>query len=172
VAPWNNVEYEITNRTSGKSPLINDVPLIFYHFHALEFFCPVLMIVSRQSSYLFSESVLRCCYYPYLLALNDVIFQIRKVLPGFSEGLNKDNLIQPWMTLIAHKTSAEIIKQAGINHRIMSLDDTWNSYCSDQVVTKICVDDHFTQNAAANRRLDRIAYIQALKDKVITTLAV
>jgi hypothetical protein len=167
VAPWNNVQYEITNRTGGMPPLINDVPLIFYHFHALEFFCPILMIVSRHSSYLFSESVLNCCCYPYLLAIHDVVLQVGKILPGFSEGLNKDNLVQPWMTLIAHKTSSEIIMNAGINHRIMPLDETWDCYCSDQIITKICLDDQSAQNAASNKLFERIACIQATKDIIL-----
>lgn len=166
VAPWNNVQYKISNRTSGMPPLINDSPLIFYHFHALEFFCPELMIVSRHSSYLFSESVVRYCYYPYLLAIHDVISQIREILPGFSEGLNRDNLMQPWMTFIAQRASAEIIRNAGINNRIMPLDNTWGCYCSDQVVTKTRTDDHSAQYAAAKRRLERIAHIQAAKDKI------
>lgn len=154
VAPWNNIQYAITNDISGTPPLVNGKALIFYHFHALEFYCPTLVIVSKHAVYPLSESVLNYCYYPYLLAINEAISKIRQIVPGFSEGLNKDNIFQPWMTFIAPKASAEIIRNAGINHRVIQLDDTWECYCSSQVIAKATMDDFSEQNAEVENQAD------------------
>ncbi len=85
VAPWNFSRYSIY-RSSDGSILIDGTPLIFYHFHQMQ-------ILSNGRFNRLSEEYRveglepDCIYKIYENALISSLAEIRKVFPGFNEGM-------------------------------------------------------------------------------------
>jgi hypothetical protein len=71
VAPWNVAQYTVARGDDG--PLVNGVPVVFYHYHALrvvEVAWPVGLIADPAEGYRFPRTVKSLLYRPYLRALS------------------------------------------------------------------------------------------------------
>ncbi len=84
VAPWNFAQYSIEGR--GGRLYVDDVPLIFYHFHQFRIlsnghFYRASSIYSEQES--FPDDV----YLPYISAIRQAMAQVRAVGPSFEAGV-------------------------------------------------------------------------------------
>jgi hypothetical protein len=83
LAPWNVSEYRLGTR--GGRPMVDDDPVIFFHYHGLR--------LRRDGShrlappgYLIPSDARRLMYEPYLAALARAAATIRKVDPAFHAG--------------------------------------------------------------------------------------
>ena len=101
VAPWNVANYTLSER--GGRPYVDGVPVVFFHFHALQLFRPSarfaggrrrhgLRPVSSQrmlwrSTYPRSELEESLLWSPYFDALQEALELMLTVDPGFREGL-------------------------------------------------------------------------------------
>ncbi len=84
LAPWNGMRYDI--RAENGRILVDDEPLIFYHFHGLKLFGfglydPVLLGRGYGDM---PRAALRLLYAPYLRALRDAERRLQAVDPGIT----------------------------------------------------------------------------------------
>ena len=93
LAPWNVANYRLSER-DGR-PWVDDVPVVFYHFHSLKLshrFASSSATVSGPRALLWSSryprstAEERLIWEPYLGALSRALELIRTVEPGFAEG--------------------------------------------------------------------------------------
>lgn len=78
VAPWNVQRY-----TVSAGPMINDVPLVFYHFHNLGWCTDDSFLLDR---YRLSRNVIDLLYRPYIAVLKQCLLDVRRFIPGFEMG--------------------------------------------------------------------------------------
>lgn len=86
VAPWNNMQYRYSTNENG-AVMVNDVPLVFYHFHALFFSHPRYVVFSRLTAHRFKLSLISFCYLPYIKQLHAAFERLWNIYPGFDFGL-------------------------------------------------------------------------------------
>lgn len=85
VAPWNYAQYSISQNVQGQIT-VNDMPLIFYHFHQFELLDNGRY--DRLSTFYTSEHLEPTAIYEaYEKTLKSVLESVRAVSPGFSVGL-------------------------------------------------------------------------------------
>ncbi len=133
VAPWNHEQYRYSVNKQGML-LVNDTPLIFYHFHALAFCSPEIIIPAKHIGYPLTEEILRLCFLPYIFALSRGITAVRLIINGFSFGLGEKNLLTTAHTFLAKKELAPVLKQSVVLHSVIHLDNNWDCYCSPQML--------------------------------------
>jgi hypothetical protein len=78
VAPWNVQQYKI-----GPGPVVNDIPLIFYHFHHLIWYADNSF---NLGLYKLSGDVISQIYMPYLSQLERSLKQVQFHHEGFNLG--------------------------------------------------------------------------------------
>ncbi len=83
VAPWNAARYTL-NQENGTIK-VNDLPLIFYHFHALALVNDWIGIADKWS-YSIPVNYYKRVYRPYFAALKNALSEIRQVAPSFHKG--------------------------------------------------------------------------------------
>lgn len=86
VGPWNYANYKIVEHDA--SIFINDVELIFYHFHSFRML-ENDKYVAMPSIYLDGNSIPDCIYTRYNISLLEARKLINSVSPSFSEGIEK-----------------------------------------------------------------------------------
>ncbi len=101
VAPWNNLRYSYSLDNNGLLQT-DEVPLIFYHFHALYFSHPRYVVLSKLLAHKFPLSLIRHCYLPYIISLHTALELIWAVLPNFRCSLY-GNIFSPQHTAIIYK---------------------------------------------------------------------
>lgn len=83
--PWNYANYRI--RDVGGQVWVDDVPLVFYHFHSYRIL-PDGRSVPMPAVYMEGVVFPKPIYERYDLALMESLATIRKVAPGFSYGID------------------------------------------------------------------------------------
>lgn len=78
VAPWNVQQYRI-----DEGPFVNDIPVVFYHFHALRWLAEHTFDLS---TYFLSDKAVQYLYMPYLDALQAALDSVRRIDERFSKG--------------------------------------------------------------------------------------
>ena len=138
VAPWNHEQYSFC---VGKDAVvtIDGFPLIFYHFHALFYSDPDVIIPAKHVHYPLNIDVLKYCYLPYLAALDEATHKLSQILPGFYFGLNTGppNIQQ---TFIMRREKVGHFGDISGTHARIALNQAWDCYCSEQ----------FKQSSASN----------------------
>jgi hypothetical protein len=117
LAPWNISQYRIHDR-DGRA-MVNDVPLVFYHFHSLKLLrAPSRLIeavrivrgrssrersrIAWSSAYSVRDEQLRLILEPYLASLARALQIVRGVEPGFDEGFEESrDGARRWMPSVA-----------------------------------------------------------------------
>ncbi len=135
VAPWNHDQYAYS-LSPGGNPLVNGLPLIFYHFHSFVFVAPDIAVPDKLVGYPLPEQVLHLCLVPYLGALQRAIAAIRQIEPNFNAGLRDKIEVTLQHTVVARKELADTLRAAGFSHRLLHLDSEWDCYCSAQVINQ------------------------------------
>ncbi len=79
VAPWNVQQY----RVLGEGPSVNDIPVVFYHFHGLQWLSEHTFDLSQ---YVLPDEAVRYLYMPYLDALQASLESVRRIDERFSKG--------------------------------------------------------------------------------------
>lgn len=95
VAPWNQTGFQID--ISNGVPLINNIPVMFYHYHSFRHIAPGCAVPAKNA-YNYSFSSLRIFSVPYLETLERVGKRVQALCPDFqwmftSESLQKDTCI-------------------------------------------------------------------------------
>ena len=81
VAPWNVKRYKI-----GMQPSVDDVPIVFYHFHALWWLAEHTFDLSR---YYLPDKAIQYIYFPYLDALKEALMIVRRIDARFARGFKE-----------------------------------------------------------------------------------
>lgn len=79
VAPWNIQQYQV-----APLPSVNDVPVIFYHFHDFTIHTDWTFDYGDLP---LSKKVKEYLYKPYIRALQQNLEEIQKIVPSFSAGM-------------------------------------------------------------------------------------
>ena len=131
VGPWNHDQYIIRENESGEA-LVNDLPIIFYHFHALRFVNPEIIVPVEHLHYPMNLLVLQVCYLPYILALSRGIQTLKAILPEFECGLRSEGNISPGHILWAKARFAEALKAKSLPQVPIRMNAEWNCYCPEE----------------------------------------
>jgi len=86
VAPWNISKYDI--KQNGGEIFIDDVKLIFYHFHTLKIIAPDKFQLAT-SFYKFSKKDSELIYAPYMAELKTVMDRVKSIDPAFNYGYSE-----------------------------------------------------------------------------------
>lgn len=135
VAPWNHEQYNFSRGANG-IPLVDGVPLIFYHFHALSFVLSQdIVLPVKHLNYPVSYDVLTICFSPYLEALQSAFASVRTCFPDFQYGIDPcTSQLTQQHTFVAKKYLAGALRSAGAQHPILPLDPIWDYYFSSQML--------------------------------------
>jgi len=87
LAPWNNLQYDYSVDVC-KQVSVNNQPVIFYHFHGLQFAHTNYVVLSKIFAHKFTLEIIRCFYLPYVKSLHCALNLVRHVMPGFEFGLS------------------------------------------------------------------------------------
>ena len=131
VAPWNHDQYEYRSDTES-SVLINDHPLIFYHFHGLAFVTPHLIIPAVHYHPL-TEEIIRYLFLPYIHALTRGISEVQSVLSDFTFGIIEENQLTTAHTFLVRNFLTPDIKSGKIPQSPVPFDRDWDCFCSPQI---------------------------------------
>ena len=82
VAPWNTQNYRLHQRDSAV--WIDDVPLIFFHFHQFKPLGPKRFDLAQR--YRLSRQQIDLIYRPYIAAIQQTIQRVAQVAPNFNAG--------------------------------------------------------------------------------------
>jgi len=87
IAPWNYAQYHFGKALNG-SPMVEGTPLIFYHFHQLQFLDNGKF--DRLSSFYTCEKPEPSEIYEiYEVALKKCLLEVRDIIPDFKNGLKR-----------------------------------------------------------------------------------
>jgi len=113
LAPWNVSRYRIHER--GGEVMVDDVPLVFYHFHSLKLFrtpsrfvdaaragtAQISQVLRRRawsSAYSVEGEELRLIWEPYLASLRRAFQIIRGIEPAFDAGfVDEKDIARRWL---------------------------------------------------------------------------
>jgi len=151
VGPWNHIQYRFSFDPNSNNLLVNGVPVVFYHFHALTFVEPGLVIPSRYVTNPQRLDILRLCFLPYINALCKIIEKIRTLLPDFTFGLTNKGVLNDKHTFLAKRDINLILKHQGIPQCMIPLDGEWNCYCSSKLTDFSIHVDRINNLVNANR---------------------
>lgn len=133
VAPWNQGKYTFSLSGSG-SPLVNGVPIVFYHFHAFTFLTPQIVLPAKDLHYPVPAFAVALCVIPYLDCLENMLKLVRGIVPGFNEGLFRDMMLTDRHSFLARHEIADDLRRGGITHAAVDLKNGWEFYLSGQTI--------------------------------------
>lgn len=132
LAPWNHGQYELSRDPSGRT-LINETPLVFYHFHSLAFVTPELVLPIKHLTYALTMSLLEDCFLPYIEALLVGVERVHSVLPDFSFGLQTADLLSVRHTVVARTGLRGDLAKAGYPNPPFALTGELDCHYSAQL---------------------------------------
>lgn len=86
LAPWNASQYTIRSEPEGV--VVDNKPLIFYHFQGLRIY-PDMTFLASSSEYDLSATLRAAVYEPHYAELRKAYADLRRIEPGFSAGLTQ-----------------------------------------------------------------------------------
>ncbi len=136
VAPWNNLQYRYT-LDSGGSVMLDNLPLIFYHFHALYIAHPRYVVLSKILAHKFPVRLVEYCYLPYVQALHRAIEQVWSVLPDFMCGL-EGRFLEQLAAIIFRPEQVDFVGSADCStaQRLLSLGADYSLLLTNQILTE------------------------------------
>ncbi|MDH5740469.1 MAG: FkbM family methyltransferase, partial [Nitrospira sp.] len=150
VGPWNHDRYDF--RLSKESRvLIDDRPVIFYHFHSLKLVVPGLVLPVAHAHYPLTLECLRYCFVPYLRALADGHRNVQSIVPAARWGFDDALDIAPQLTILARSSLQERLSDQVNGRQRISLNEEWDAYCSEQIIGRKEVDGLVGQNVSTAR---------------------
>ncbi len=124
LGPWNHEQYVFTG-TGGK-PLVNGLPVVFYHFHALTQVSRQVFLPSKHAHYPITESVLRYCYLPYFHELSKATLDLINIQPSFTEGLS-DTVPKDFLFAAHIDVNVKFDESTGL-YDLLELDPEWRCF--------------------------------------------
>ncbi len=135
LGPWNQEQYVFQKNIFGKT-LVNELPVIFYHFHALRFVNPEIIIPVDHLHYPMNLLVLEHCYVPYILALSNSLQVLKTVMPSFDCGLRSEETISVNHIIFGKACLADALKAQAIPQTPIRMHPDWDCYCPEQIKGK------------------------------------
>jgi len=90
IAPWNVDQFDI--QLDNGRILVEEAPLIFYHFHSLRIISPESFRLAYR--FYIRDDVARLIYRPYTRALTSAMESIRRVRPSFHFAFSKPGIVE------------------------------------------------------------------------------
>ena len=171
VGPWNHDQYQITRSSEGQV-LVDRTEIVFYHFHSFKLASPELALPVAYAHYPLTLAGLRYCCVPYVHALEKAHRSVAQIVPNARWGCEESMTMSPHTTYIAQRSLRERVATLVSGHRLMSLTESWDAYCSDQVIDSNEADrvPHSISSQVSDRRLPSIdASAKAEKDLSMTS---
>ena len=134
VGPWNHIQYDFSFGPNNNRVLVNNVPLVFYHFHSLTFVEPLVIIPSKYITNPLTKDILSLCFLPYIKTLSQTIETVRALLPDFTFGLINNAVLNYKHTFLAAQDINSNMDCAPVPQCLIPLDEEWNCYCSAQLI--------------------------------------
>ncbi len=125
VAPWNHEQYGFDQNASG-SVLVNNIPLVFYHFHALVLPTPEIIVPIKHVIYSFTKDILSLCVVPYAESLSNALKLVRSIIPNFSFGYGETEGLTIDHTFVVKKDF--VVPDELIANSLSHLEGDWNYY--------------------------------------------
>lgn len=99
VAPWNIENYRLEKR--AQTVWVDDVPLIFYHFHQFRPLSPHRFDLLQR--YPLTRRQIDLVYRPYIAAMQDTIRQVNQIVPDFTAGYFRRDIQMEFKRLIKRR---------------------------------------------------------------------
>lgn len=116
VAPWNHDQYAF--RSQNEQVLVDGKPLIFYHFHSLLMFSSDIIVPVGYPQYNpVRQDVLELCVVPYINSLVEGLCRMRKILSGFSFGLQSGTPVPSDRTVLCRGAALDELRQLAMANR-------------------------------------------------------
>ena len=135
IAPWNHEQYRIRRGKEGKV-LIDDLPLVFYHFQSFTFVTPDLVVPAKHADYPLTTPLLLHCFLPYLRALEQAFDKVRTVDPEFAYGMSTENVLTTAHTFFCRSKLVPMLQKSGdcITQKSIDLAYDWSCFVSPQLL--------------------------------------
>lgn len=133
VAPWNHIQYSFGTDKTG-CPTIDGRPLVFYHYHSLQFVTPDVVIPAGFTDYPISEQIVKLCFVPYLDALTQAIGAAKSIVPDFAFGLFNNGILSTQHTFIARHGMEQELRNGGVTQVRIPMRSNWDCYSSRQLL--------------------------------------
>ena len=137
VAPWNHIQYKIQYDYKNNVITVNELPLIMYHFHSLQFINPNFILPTKYVAYPLTEDILRYIYLPYIIELEKKIELVKSILPDFMFGLESDYPISSYHALLVKQELSSDIENYCLPYKKIELDNKWVGYFSCQYKSEL-----------------------------------
>lgn len=135
VAPWNNLNYSCAS--DGEQVTVDGLPLVFYHFHALQFVSPLYVLLSKIALHRLSTEIVLHCYLPYIRSLFAATESLRRILPGFSHGLYGPlSLYSAAIMVDADSVELSVAGAGNVQADIVRLDERFSLLVTPQIVPR------------------------------------
>lgn len=131
VAPWNQIQYRFATDPSG-SVSVDGMPVVFYHFHAFDFFSPDVIVLAKHG-YTLTNDVVHYCYFPYILNISKMVDLILRLSPDFNFGLYVNGILSDNHAYVIKKQYIHVVNSLGISGDNFELDNMWTCYCASQI---------------------------------------
>ncbi len=132
LGPWNHDQYRFRKDGNGL-PWVNDVPVIFYHFHSFTQVTADVALPVKHPHYPLPWSTLTLFFVPYLRVLEQAARQITTVFPQGTWHLSPEQPVTSQHTFLIRGLKGEELDTPRLSHERVRLDDEWDCMCSNQV---------------------------------------
>ena len=133
VGPWNHDQYRI-DQDDNHLPWVNDVPAIFYHFHAFAQVDADVALPVKHPHYPLPWAALKLFFIPYLRTVDAMAQQVLAVFPQSIWHLSPEQPVTARHTVLVRRSRVEAMGTAWPSHERIMLDDEWECMCSNQVI--------------------------------------
>ncbi|KAF0219360.1 MAG: family 2 glycosyl [Geobacteraceae bacterium] len=164
VAPWNQEQYAFTVNEQGLV-MVNDTPLVFYHFHGLTFVTPDVVIPVKYLQYTLTEELLHLVFLPYIQAMTEAAVSVRAIQKEFTDGMVNQNSLADLHTFLARHHMAETIRKFATEHAQLPLNDEWDYYASTHQYRPTEGDDPWDRSAGKLNDLGKQFWEQGEKKR-------
>ena len=139
VAPWNHERYHF-RRGAGASILVDETPLVFYHFQSFTFVSPDVVLPAKHTDYPLTKTLLLLCFIPYLNALAAARQIVLRFFPEFTAGLFNKNALTSDHTALCRQELIPLLKNSGVvfKQEPVLLDAEWMCVVSSQLKDRDC----------------------------------
>lgn len=133
VGPWNHDQYRFQKDENGL-PWVNEVPVIFYHFHSFTQVTDDVALPVKHAHYPLPWTALTYCFTPYLRALEQATKQVRSLFPQGLWHLCPEQPVTSQHTVLVRRSVSVSRDTARSAHERIQLDEEWDCVCSNQVL--------------------------------------
>ena len=132
LGPWNHDQYRFRKDGNGL-PWVNDVPVIFYHFHSFTQVTADVALPVKHPHYPLPWATVLLFFVPYLRALEQAARQLTTAFPQGVWHLSPEQPVTSQHTFFIRGLKREALDAFRLSHERVRLNDDWDCMCSNQV---------------------------------------